>query len=276
MQAETIDMPLNEADKAWVRQEVHATNKRQGLGILSGFIKDWGGAGAAIAILAIFFTQWSGYIEFRTHTQDRLDGIEKRMTAIDLRSQAALPQPAFDKALPELRVSIASAKNNDLKLDSPTFDALGQKLIDSSRNAPEFWPTVSEFISYHSSSLVGGIRNWSASIPLCPGTVDLDSSPDASAQGRLPDGTLGPKVPIQRIGNQNCYVELDGKSISRWDCTQCVVKYSGGPLKMRDVHLKDCLFIFDFRGKQEPAQEGQRLSETLLASDTGEVSIPAS
>jgi hypothetical protein len=46
---------------------------------------------------------------------------------------------------------------------------------------------------------------------------------------------------------------------------------------MRDVHFKDCLFVFDFPSKHLPDPEGRRFSETLLASDLKDVSVsPAS
>jgi len=92
-------MPLNETDKAWVRENVKAAHERNGWGKLTGAIKDWSGAGAAIAILILGVTQWTAYIEFRTQTNDRLSIIEKKVTTSELQSQISLPQAAFDKAL---------------------------------------------------------------------------------------------------------------------------------------------------------------------------------
>jgi hypothetical protein len=43
-------MPLNEADRAWIRQEIQSAHKRLGIGKLTGFIKDWSGTGAAAAV----------------------------------------------------------------------------------------------------------------------------------------------------------------------------------------------------------------------------------
>jgi len=104
----------------------------------------------------------------------------------------------------------------------------------------------------------------------------MDSSPNAAAQTVGPDGKVtGPKVPITRIGEQDCYLELDGKKASGFDCTRCLVKYSGGPLSMRDVRFMDCLFVFDFPSQKPPPPDGQLLSRTLLTSEPKYVTVPA-
>jgi hypothetical protein len=54
-------------------------SKREGWGKLTGFIKDWGGFGAAVAIIMFFIVQWTSLTEFRVNTNDRLDSIEKRL-----------------------------------------------------------------------------------------------------------------------------------------------------------------------------------------------------
>ena len=65
-------MPLNDQDKAWIHQEI-----TRGRG-WRGFLKDWIGAATAVAIILGALSKWSDYVEFRTHTQDRLDSIEQK------------------------------------------------------------------------------------------------------------------------------------------------------------------------------------------------------
>ena len=72
MQMEIADMPLNETDKACIREHVRGAHERHGWGKFTGAIKDRGGAGAAITILILALTRWTTYIEFRTQTNDRL------------------------------------------------------------------------------------------------------------------------------------------------------------------------------------------------------------
>src|SRR6516165_5783623 len=76
MQDVTHDMPLNETDKAWVRETIRDAHKRSRLGKFTSFLKEWSGVGAAMAFLLLVFTQWNTYIEFRTRTDDRLKSIE--------------------------------------------------------------------------------------------------------------------------------------------------------------------------------------------------------
>jgi hypothetical protein len=77
-----IDMPLNDADRAWVREAIRTAHERRGLGKLTGAVKDWGGTGAAVAILIFFILQWGGYVEFKTATNLKLDHIYKVLDAI--------------------------------------------------------------------------------------------------------------------------------------------------------------------------------------------------
>ena len=51
MQDVTDDMPLNETDKAWIRETIRDAHKRSRFGKFASFIKEWGGVGAAMAFL---------------------------------------------------------------------------------------------------------------------------------------------------------------------------------------------------------------------------------
>ncbi len=93
------DMPLNETDKTWIRQEIQNALKRQGRGKVIGFIKDWSGIGGCVAILIFILLQWTAYVEFRTQTNDRLGVIEKGLTTLQLQSQISLPQAAFGDSM---------------------------------------------------------------------------------------------------------------------------------------------------------------------------------
>jgi hypothetical protein len=191
-----------------------------------------------------------------------------------------LPTATLRERLPGVRNLLAVAKNQDVKIEPGIAASLSKKLLQIQPDASDFWQVAGALISYRSSLLVGSSRNWAViNFPPCPntGTVDLDSTPNASAQALGPDGKpTGQAGRIQRIGYQDCYVELDGRKISRWDCKRCLIRYSGGPLSMRDVRFQDCLFVFDFGLGQPPSPDGQRLSETLLASGLKDVTIPAS
>lgn len=203
-------------------------------------------------------------------------GIENSFVSQSLAIYAALPLDEFKTKLPDIASAITKAKQQRATAPPRVVDELQSKLALTETSAPYFWPTVAVLITYHSSSVVGSVQDWSRQFLPCRTPQDLDSQPNANVQKLSPDGKpIGPKIPILREGGLDCYVELDGQKISRWDCTRCLVKYSGGPLSMRDVNFNDCLFVLDFRSQQPPSPDGQLLSRMLLTSELKYVTIPA-
>ena len=254
-------------------------------------LREWGVLGTiatiivgllAISVGAIY--QATARIEketkFQTETEDTLKGIREDIKEIktgltkqSLGAQATLPLAQFKTALPDIHSSITAAKQQNLKVPATVVEDIARKMAGTDTNAPAFWPTAAAVISYQSSLLVGSSGNWSVTLPTCRGTVDLlGADKNATVQGSEDGKLTGPKFPIQRVGNQDCYVELDGKTVSKWDCMRCLVKYSGGPVSLTDVHFEDCLFLFDFSSK--PAtRDGERLTEALLASKSQSVRL---
>jgi hypothetical protein len=261
-------MPLNDADRAWIREAIATARERHGRGRLTGFIKDWSGVGAAVAILLFFVLQWSNYIEFKTTTNLRLERIEKTLLPITIQSQLSLPASDFQAALPNLDAAIRTAKQEGVKVSPKVMSDLSAKLADSDSNAPSYWPAAATLISYRSSLLVGSLQNWNREFPRC-----IEPYENPTIQVVRPDGTLGPKSEIGRMAAQNCYIDLDGRTISHWDCSRCLVKYAGGSLSMKDVKFTDCLFVFDLKG-QPAGPDGASVSRTLLASELKDVTIP--
>ena len=294
---ETIeDMALRNEEKEWVREEIAAAIQEHlqphGWRRLGSFLKTWIPLGSAlgilIALLALAGAGWNYSLSrvdkearFQTTTEATLKTVQAdiaeiktNLTKQSLVSHAALPLADFKATLSDLGSSIAAAKKQDLKVPPKVVDGLAQKMSAIDKNTSDFWPVAGALISYRSSLLVGSSRDWSATFPKCSGTVDLLGADKNATVQRGEGGKLvGPKVLIERIGNQDCYVELDGKRVSKWDCTRCLVKYSGGPLSLTDVHFEDCLFIFDLRS-QPAAPDGIRLSKVLLASTSQNFHFP--
>lgn len=205
----------------------------------------------------------------------RISIVEGNLATMKLHAAASLPINDFQQTIPELKSAIVTARKNKLTVPVKVMEDLQGKLLATDRSLSEYWPTAAEFISYRSSLLVGAIQSLSKTLRPCR-PVDMDHNPNASAQLMGPDGKpTGPKSRITRYGEEDCYVELDGQTISGWDCTQCLIKYSGGPLSMRDVHFVNCLFVFDFRSGQPSGPDGPRVSTALLASGLRDVTIPA-
>ena len=76
-------------------QAIQNAQRTRGLGRLTRFLKEWSGAGAAVAIILAISTQWTGYVEFRTRTNDfrsdakqRLERIEERLGHLEFGENA--------------------------------------------------------------------------------------------------------------------------------------------------------------------------------------------
>jgi hypothetical protein len=295
-------MPLNETDKAWIREYVKAAHARNGWGKLTGAIKDWGGAGAAIAILILALTQWTAYIEFRTQTNDRLISIEKKLVISALQSQVSLPQAAFDKALPDIRSTIAAARKDRINAPPAVIEELRSKLLATNSTAHDFWPTLSEFVSYRSALNFTGGTHAFATLPNCtdslpkPMTVKEVLSPtelvtnrgfyqdcrfilDSAEQDQKLNAILKLTTPLLTF--KNCLIEYHGGEISlilAWDKEPFSVTIAGSGSQVRlsgpAIQFEHCLFNFSFQ--TSPPPHGQRLSTTLLAQDISFVSLPVS
>jgi hypothetical protein len=295
-----IDMPLNETDKAWIRQEIQAAHRRHGLGKLTGFIRDWSGAGGCIAILIFFLTQWSAYIVFRTNTQDRLAEIEKTLAPVALQNHASLPQSQFETVLPDLKSAITAARERKVKVSPKVLDDLQSKLLTSSANAPAFWPTVAEFIDYRSFNQ----SSWAsqANLPSC--TSSLPKS------GTVANVETPTKMSVNRAIYENCRFTLDSAEDDRILNTilntvsplitfkHCLILYRGGVVDLiltwqnhkgelsingkprgtivsvsgNAIEFEDCLFDFTFQNAPSPV--GQEIAETLLSQNASTLKIP--
>jgi hypothetical protein len=269
-------VPINEQDKAWIRETIQTALKTRGLGRLARLLREWSGTGAAVAILILGLTQWTAYIEFRTNTKNSFDSSEKRLTAIEgqlakqnIVSHVSLTPSAFKSSLQELRSSIATVKEQKIAIANDVLDDLGHKLVATDSEAQAYWPTAGELISYHSSLLMSPSQvRATLYFPVCQDPSDI-----FVYQG--PADHPNATGIIKKDPGHDCAVQLDGKTISGWECKHCLVKYSGGPLSLHNVHFEDSLFVFEFPADQSPSPGGQRLSTTLLASNLTDVEIPS-
>ncbi len=191
-------MALNEQDRAWIREQIDNAFKRRSLGQR---IRDWLPVTAIVAIAIFFITQWTSYIEFRTRTNDRLDTIDKTLAGIqgDLSKQslinhAALPLPDFKATLPDLNSAIARAKQQNAKVSSAVIGDLQQKL-SASVDAPDFWPTAAQFISYRSQNTLPDFQSlMQPNLPNCtdhePTPMELVVSDEEAKNGKQNDTAL--------------------------------------------------------------------------------------
>ena len=277
------DMALNEVDKAWIKQEIQAAHKRSGLGKLTGFIKDWSGTGAAGAILLLAFTQWSAYTEFRTHANDRLDVIEKKLSVLggtfaELQLNDLSNQPLNGPTVKKITSLVASAIQNKENINPEALSSLGQKIIQASDKQPDAWVAALAVLDYKSFA-----NQQAASIPVV-GIPAIYThyrlaiptgmkAPTFRVSGNVPEGSAARFNPIgddrnygQPKGNAFIFgeggnVALDGMQLRNVVLRNVKIFYGGGPLIMENVYFVNCTF------EMQRAKNTFELAESIISPE---------
>jgi hypothetical protein len=160
-----------------------------------------------------------------------------------LKHSASLPQDQFDKSLPQLRAAISAARKQDVKISNTVIESLQTKLMASSSVSPDFWPTISQFISYRSIAAFPEEANrlLSQQIPNC-----VDVAPHEPVVLSVRPATSGEQaqVALSHQVYENCRFRLDSPTddekintvlqhTNPWiDFKNCLVEYRGGPINV--------------------------------------------
>jgi hypothetical protein len=262
---------------------------------------------AAMCFLAVELYRINGHL-------GELDGLKEKVTTVGLQSQASLPQPEFDKELPNIQSAIAAARKDHISVPPPVIDKLRSKLLASNAEAPDFWPTLSELVSYR-SSISYHASAASASTPsigrlsfkTVPNCVDSPPEPmrivsttgfskgvyencrfvlDSAAQGQKLNAILRTSTPV--IVFQHCLIEYNGGEITlilAWNNAPFTfVVPPQGPenktpphfynLKMTGPAIDFQNCLFILTFQNPPPPNGQRLATALLAENADSVSLP--
>jgi hypothetical protein len=304
-------MALSNADKEWIRREIREAIHGVGWRKLGILIRTWSLPGVAGAFLLFLWLQWGVYVEFRTHTSDRLDVIEKNLTQLELQDHASLPQSLFEMTLPDLRTIVSAARKENVKASPKVIEDLQSKLLGTSPGVPDFWPTVSEFITYRSTIastspeqtrklLTEALPNCTDSLPksmkikqvLDPNNAVLDRGVyehcrvtlDSAHDNEIINTILNSRTPL--ITFRDCLIVYRGgqiKLILAWD-KMPVSLHIGHPgdndkrifhvtLSTSAITFENCLF--DFSVQTLPPSEGQKVSVFLLAQNSATVNLPS-
>jgi hypothetical protein len=257
------DMPLNETDKAWVREHVRNVLQRHSWGKLTGFIKDWSGLGAVVAVVLFVALQWSGYTEFKTHTGDTLIDIGNHLDKIDsdlleikasqsplsaLHELNGLTQRKFAKSLPALLAASQRPLLNQ-KISQPLLEGIAQKLQATNPASPDYWPAVLQFLQFATAGLAP------------PGVPAPGVGLMLISNGRTLTGT----------GFRGVTVKLDGGEVRNAIFDHCRVIFTDNPVKMSNVQFINS--VFEFPISSAPSPYIQQASKLLLASNLKSSSI---
>ncbi len=214
----------------------------------------------------LFSNAMGNYTEFRTHTGDPLDVIGTRLDKIDkgileLRASQSpnavlheingMNQTKFSASLPALQSAIQKPIP-EIATSQPLLDGIAEKLLKTNSSAPNYWPTVLQFLQFASAGLAP------ANVP------PPDSKPTIRTSG------------ISNLFANNVFsrvtVILDGGLLIGNRFENCRVIFTDTPVQMTNVTFVNS--IFEFPISSEPPPYIQKAGKLLLASDLKTASIP--
>lgn len=166
--SESADMPLNETDKAWVREEISKSLELTGFAKFTNLLKGWLPLLIGAALVVFVLNEWSGYVQFRTNVGDRLDTIEKKdlpgiytklqniedriqnlASSTDLiRLRELSTNPADPEKVQEAAQLLMNARQNKIQIDQDQVRKIGAKFLEAAKNKPANWTPALAFLSY--------------------------------------------------------------------------------------------------------------------------------
>jgi len=129
-------------------------------------LREFGPLAASAAIVVTLFGitlgslyQSYGHVkdetEFRTHTADRLDGVEKRLASIETtlfatRTAQVADKPTDKKNAAEAKTILQTAQKNSVRLPPDIVEQSGKAFIDAATKEPAAWDAALQFLNYRS------------------------------------------------------------------------------------------------------------------------------
>ena len=279
-------MPLNDVDRAWIREAVREASKPS----IAKFFKDWVPAAAVVALLIFAWTKNGEYSEFRGKTEQRLADIEKAQARQNLTASASLSPESFASNLPQLQADIKTAREKQVSVPPAFINDLSQRFLATDIKASGYWPAAVQFVDYKFLPRPG-----SDSLPNClrGATHQLGQFEEIHNS----DGSISrvPGLPFQagHVAAEaiftNCVLDLD--DIGQWkgsaaaqslenlkkshpeidryilDLTGVLIKYSGGPLlPVSEIRFRNCWFELP-APTESPNPPTQKITTQLLEAE---------
>ncbi len=246
------EMPLNETDRAWIKQSVQAAIGDANRGVLNRF-KAWSGPSITGALLIFTLTQWSQYVEFRTRTVDRLDNIDASIRNLSapqapravLNQLETLSPKQFALNLPALN----AVTKTDVVLGKSSLGELKQiahQLKQTNKDVVNYWPTTFRFINFATSQI-------SPNVPV--------------PHGQFYNFKLSNVSVLETMTNK--IIEFDEGGISNITFVNCRIIFTSTKVRIRNCTFRDC--VFDFEQAIEPTPFLKDAAQLILASNLNNV-----
>jgi hypothetical protein len=287
-------VPLNEQDRAWIRQAIDSAYKAHGWGTLTRYIKEWGGTGAAVAILILALTQWTAYVEFRTNANASLasikddlrnmhtdlSGLRHDVDVLQIQHSTAVLQPKSGATPKDIGEAASDLRKEGVTIPRPPVAETARALLQTASYDPSgtSWNALSQMLEY-----ISFLNKQSSPIQT------LIPFHGKGTFIEVPHGWTGhyawfgsstyPVVPqFHPIGfgldsNESIHegpaflvmsgapLQLDGEVIKRVVFIDVEVIYDGGPLQMENVYFVNCTF------KIKPTPRSKNLAIAMLSQN---------
>jgi hypothetical protein len=152
-------------------------------------------------------------------------------------------------------VILSKAKTGKQKPDQSVVQNVARRLLGDQEefaDMPEVWKTTGDFINYKFAAYL------SASFK-----PDLGKALSFDCESINPRGALGTVF-------EGCNLDLEGIAAPSAIFSKCVIRYHGGPIKIREMRFLNC--VFDVRISTVPSTQGVVFMKQLArASDTSSV-----
>lgn len=209
-----------------------------------------------------------------TDVQELRSSVDKLKVELDtyitvdtLRKIGDLTPKKFQDSLPAIDKAIKDAMQRKVAPPSEVAENLQKNFAVVPKDVPDYWRSVATFITYRSSA--NGVT-----LPVCDARV-LNTRAIS-----VVDTKTGETKQVYRVAGPNqahdCLVDLDNlpapvEKIMDVTFTHCLIKYSGGPIRVAHCTFTNCMFLFVLQ--TEPPQTAKRLIEAFLATGPNEVKI---
>jgi|SRR5215469_7337170 len=162
-------------------------------------------------------------------------------------SSLLAPEKLAERA-PVLQANLRVAKSNKIAIDPATLQKLGSSLVEAHEKVPgseATWNAFSELVSYRTFLNAQHETGWSKS---------TESPPR-----ELPPGITNIVADSMEVGGGP--IDLDGLYWMNDVFKNCVIRYRGGPVVLKNVRFENCTFVML---ASEPAK---RLGTEVLSAE---------
>jgi len=258
------EMALNQQDRDWVKLTVGESLRTHSRGRMER-VKSWSPLGSVVAIALFVLLQWGQYVEFRTHTGDRLDSIEAGLRVLQaaqipgkvLKELVNLPPKKFALNLPALR-KVAEQPIKEVQAEPVALTEITKRLRSTDQASQEYWPTVLQFLSF-ASTVKSDPRVPPRSAPAIS-IYELFKRPS-----NIPPGSAWARKLPPMSETVYLFDSVPEDTVVRnFHFVRCRIIFTSTPIPMENVTFEDC--VFDFPGTEVPNNYLQRAGEALLAN----------